>query len=113
MLISHTAKTRARSLSAIAAGLSTAVAVAAYFGLNDGGWTLLVPVLAGAAATIWTNRNVVAVSMVATAAIVFMGLESTGVLFGASLASLMLALNNLQAAATQLRRRPQKAFQAR
>lgn len=104
MLFADTATRRARSLSAIAAGLSAVVAGAVYFGMHDGGWLLIVPVLAATAATIWTNRNVVATAMVATAAIVFLGLDSTGVLFGASLAALMLALNNLQSAATQLRR---------
>ena len=104
MLLVNTAQARARSLSAVAAGLSTAVSLSVYFGLNEGGWSLLVPVLAGAAATVWPNRNVVATAMVATGAVVFLGLESTGVLFGASLAALMLALNNLQSAATRVRR---------
>jgi hypothetical protein len=105
MLISETARSRARSLSAIAAGLSTAVALAAFFALNDGSWLLLAPVVAAVAATIWTNRIAVASAMIITAAIVVLELDGTGVLFGASLAALMLALNNLQSAATRIRRR--------
>ena len=108
MLLSDTAASRARTLSAIAASLAVTVAAAAYFGMHDGGWSLLVPVLAAAAATLWPNRNVVATAMVITAAVVYLGFESTGVLFAATLAALMLALNNLQSAATQLRRRSNK-----
>jgi hypothetical protein len=105
MLVSETARRRARSLSAIAAGLSTAVTLTAWFGLKDGGWLLIIPVIAGIAATIWSTRVVVAIAMLATAAIVVLELDGTGVLFAASVAALMLALNNLQSAATQIRRR--------
>jgi hypothetical protein len=105
MLLSETARTRARSLSGIAAALALAVAAAARFLTNDGTWELILPVLACLAATIWPTRLVVAVAMIATAAVVVMGLENTGVLFGASVTALMLALNNLQSAATRVRKR--------
>jgi hypothetical protein len=105
MQISDTARVRARSLSAIAAGLSAVIALAAWFGLNERGWELVLPVLASVVAAIWPTRIIVATSMIATAAIVVLGLESAGVLFGASVAALMLALNNLQEAATRVRRR--------
>jgi hypothetical protein len=50
--------------------------------------------------------------MLITSAIVIVGMEDSGVLFGASAVSLMLALNNLQSAATKVRpglRRAQRA----
>lgn len=105
MLLSETSKARARALSAVAAGMSVAIALTAYFGLNDGGWTLLPPVVAAIAATAWPTRTVVATALLATAAVVVMGLDDTGVLFGGSAAALMLALNHLQDAATRLKRR--------
>ena len=104
MLLSATARTRARVLSAVAAALSAAVAAMAYFGFNDGSWQLFLPIVAPLLATIWPTRIVVATAMVATAAVVVMGLNDSGVLFGASLAILMLALNSLQDAATRVRR---------
>jgi hypothetical protein len=106
VLISATSRARARWLSSIALGLAVMVAMAARFGLNDGGWSLLVPVVACAAATAWPTRIVVAIAMLASAAVVVLGLDGSGVLFAASVAGLMLALNNLQAAATQIRRKP-------
>jgi hypothetical protein len=105
MLLTDTSKERARLLGGVATGLSAAVALAAYFGLNDGGLTLILPVIACAAATAWPTRIVVGTAMTATAAVVVLGLEDTGVLFGASVAALMLSLNNLQSAATRIRRR--------
>ena len=104
MLLSETAKTRARSLSAVAAALSAAVAAMAYFGFDDGSWQLVVPIVFPLAATIWPTRIVVGAAMTATAAVVVMGLDGSGVLFGATLAILMLALNSLQTAATRVRR---------
>jgi hypothetical protein len=79
--------------------------LAARIGLGDGTWDLIVPVVACVAAAVWPTRLVVATAMIATAVIVVMGLEGSGVLFGASVAALMLALNNLQSAATRVRRR--------
>jgi hypothetical protein len=105
MLLTDSAKARARSLSAIAAGLAVAVAGLAWFGFDDGGWLLLVPVLATVAATIWPTRIVVGAAMIITAIIVVLGMDGSGVLFGASDAALMLAINSLQSAATRVRRR--------
>ena len=103
MLISETAATRARSLSAVAAGLSGVIAFTLYFALHDGGWMVFLPVVVSAAATIWPTRAVVGIAMLVTSAIVVIGIEGSGVLFGASAAVLMLALNSLQTAATQVR----------
>jgi hypothetical protein len=105
MLLTETAKLRAKALSGVAMGLAATVALVARFGLNDGGWMLIVPVIAAGAATIWPTRIVVALAMVVTATVVVLGLDNTGVLFGASVAALMLALNHLQSAATTVRRR--------
>ena len=91
-------------MCAVAAGLSVAVALAA-FGLNDWSWPVGVPVVAAAVATVWPTRMVVAIAMLATAIIVVVGRDGAGVLFGASVAALMLALNHLQPAATPVRRR--------
>jgi hypothetical protein len=104
MLLTETARTRARSLSAVAAGLSAAVAAIAYFGFNDGSWQLVLPIVASVAAAIWPTRIIVATAMTATAAVVVMGMDDSGVLFGATVAILMLALNSLQEAATRVRR---------
>lgn len=108
MLLSDSARVRAQSLSAIAAGLSILLAAAVYFGLREGGWPLLIPIVVSIAATVWPTRLVVAIAMLATAAIVILGTEGYGILFGASAVALMLALNNLQSAATQLRRSPRR-----
>jgi hypothetical protein len=105
MLISENARARARSLSAIGAAIALAMALAAYFGLGDKHWTLIVPVLACAAAAAWPTRIVVTIGMLATAAVVALGLDGSGVLFGGSAVTLMLALNNLQSAATHVGRR--------
>src|SRR4051812_43608186 len=101
-LLSDTTKTRARSLSAISFGLAAACALAVYFGMNDHDTTVAVPVLASVAAMLWPNRIVVTVAMLATAAVVVLGFDDTGALFGASVAVLMLALNTLQATATRV-----------
>lgn len=103
MLLTDTAKARARSLSAISAGLSVAIALMVTFGMNDGDWMLIVPVVASIAATAWPTRLVVAVAMTVTGAVVVLGMDGSGVLFGASAAILMLALNSLQSAATRVR----------
>jgi hypothetical protein len=113
MLLTDSARIRARSLSAIGAALSVLVASAAYFGMNDGGWTLLVPVVACTAAAMWPTRIVVGTAMLATAAVVVLGIENSGVLFGASAVTLMLALNSLQSAATRVRRPPRRSSTAR
>lgn len=103
MLLSDTARSRARALSAIGAVLSVTLAVALWFGMDDRTWSLLVPVLATVAATVWPSRIVVAIAMLATTAIVVLGIDGSGVLFAASVGLLMLALNNLQSAATRVR----------
>jgi len=102
--INSDARYRARAMSIVAASLAVVVALAAQLGLNDGGWTLIVPILAAAAAARWPTANIVAVAMVATAGVVLMGLDNSNILFASSLAALMLALNHLQSAATQIRR---------
>jgi hypothetical protein len=113
MRLTDTARTRARSLCAVAAGVSALVAALAYFGFDDGSWQLVLPIAASLFATIWPTRIVVATAMIATAAVVVMGMDDSGVLFGATVAILMLALNSLQEAATRvrksLRRKPEPA----
>jgi hypothetical protein len=96
-------------LSGAAAAFSVAVAAVVFFGIGEGDWLLLVPVVACAAAALWPTRLVVAVAMFATAAVVVLDINGSGVLFGASVTALMLALNNLQAAATRVRPRRPKA----
>ena len=110
MLISETASRRARSLSAIGAALSAAIAVTLYFGLHDGGWMVFVPLVVATAATIWPTRVVVAIAMIVTSVIVVLGVQESGILFGATAALLMLALNSLQTAATQVRHLRSLAF---
>jgi hypothetical protein len=107
-LLTDTTKTRARSLSAVSAGLSAAVFLAVYIGMGDHDSTLILPVLASMVATLWPNRIAVAIAMIVTAGVFVAGFEDSGVLFGASLAVLMLALNTLQATATRIRRRPRR-----
>lgn len=112
MLLSETARRRARILCAIGAGLAIFVASLAWFGFDDGSWTLVVPVVVTIVAAIWPTRLVVAGAMLITSAVVIVGMEDSGVLFGASAVALMLALNNLQSAATKVRpgfRRTQRA----
>src|SRR4051812_14527826 len=104
MLLQDSAKARARTLSAIAAVLAIAVAAAARFGLNEGGWLLLIPVIASIGAVVMPTRAGVAIALIATAAVVGMDFEETGLLFIATLVTQMLALNNLQEAATRIRR---------
>ena len=108
-LLSDTTRTRARSLSAVSAGLSAAVCLAVYFGIGDHDSTLILPVLASMVAVLWPTRLVVTIAMLVTAAIFVLGFEDSGGLFGASVAVLMLALNTLQATATRIRRRPRRA----
>ena len=88
----------------LATALSTAVAAAAWLGMNDGSWSLAVPVVDSAAAALRPTRVVVAIAMIVTAAVVVLGIDGSGVLFGASVVSLMLALNHLPSAATHVRR---------
>jgi hypothetical protein len=108
-LLTDTTKTRARSLSGVSAGLSAAIFLAVYFGIGDHDTTLILPVLASMVAVLWPTRIVVGVAMLVTAAVFVLGFEDSGVLFGASVAMLMLALNTLQATATRIRRRPRRA----
>ena len=105
MLLSDAARSRARALSAIAAALSVIVTVLAFFILDDHNWMIFIPAVASIAAAVWPTRVVVAVAMLVVAAIVALGLDGTGVLFGGSVVALMLALNNLQSAATRVRAR--------
>lgn len=104
VLLSDSARSHARALSAVATALSVVLALAVWLGMNDRSWTSAVPVIAALAATAWPTRVVVAIAMVASAAVVVQGINGSGVLFGATVVLLMLALNNLQAAATQIRR---------
>src|SRR3954451_16928271 len=104
MLLQESSKARARTLSIVAAALAILVAAVARFGLNEGGWMLLIPVVASIGAIGVPTRVAVAISMVATAAVVAVDLDETGVLFIATLVAQMLALNNLQEAATRVRR---------
>lgn len=112
MLLTDSARSRAQALSILATALSTAVAVAAWLGMNDGSWSLGVPVIASAAAALRPTRVVVAIAMVVTAAVVVLGIDGSGVLFGASVVSLMLALNHLQSAATHVRRSTRRPSEA-
>jgi hypothetical protein len=92
-------------LCIVAASLAVTVAAAARFGLDDNSWLLVIPVLASIAAAVLPTRLVVGMAMLVTAATLVLELDDSGPLFGATLVSLILALNHLQGAATQIRRR--------
>jgi hypothetical protein len=104
MLLQESSKARARMLCAVAAVLAIVVAAAARFGLNEGSWLLLVPVVASIGAVVMPTRAGVAIALIATAAVVAMDFDENGLLFIATLVTQMLALNNLQEAATRIRR---------
>jgi hypothetical protein len=83
---------RIRLAAAVALALALFVAFAVLVGLRDGGWPLLVPAVAAAAVLAWPKRAVVVLAILATAAIMLLGLMTVGIFFGASLAALILAL---------------------
>jgi hypothetical protein len=94
--LSHAKAQRVRLLGGVAFVLATLVALAVRVGLNDGGWPLFVPALGAAGVIVWPIRPIVVVAIVATAAILILGLMSVGILYGFSLSSLILALAALR-----------------
>jgi len=90
--LSHTRARRVRLLGGLAFALATLVALAVRIGLNDGGWPLFVPAVGGAGVVIWPSRAAVILAIVATAAILILGLMTVGILYGFALAPLILAL---------------------
>jgi hypothetical protein len=89
---SHTKAQRVRRLGGVAFALATFVALAVRIGLNDGGWPLFVPALGAAGLVVWPSRPMVIVAIVATAAILILGLMSVGILYGFALVPLIFAL---------------------
>jgi hypothetical protein len=90
--LSHTKVQRVRLLGGLAFALATLVALAVRLGLNDGGWPLFVPGLAAAGVIVWPKRPMVIVAIVATAAIMILGLMTVGILYGFALTPLIFAL---------------------
>ena len=83
---------RVRLLGGLAFALATLVALAVRVGLDDGGWPLFVPALAAVGVIGWPSRSLVILAIVATAAIMILGLMTVGILYGFALAPLILAL---------------------
>jgi hypothetical protein len=90
--LSHTKVQRVRLLGGLAFALATLVALAVRIGLNDGGWPLFVPAVGAAGVVVWPNRRMVIMAIVATAAILILGLMTVGILYGFALAPLIFAL---------------------
>ena len=90
--LSHTRVQRVRLLGGLAFALATLVALAVRIGLNDGGWPLFVPAVGAAGVIVVPSRAMVIVAIVATAAILILGLMTVGILYGFALAPLILAL---------------------
>jgi hypothetical protein len=90
--VSHTKVQRVRLLGGLAFALATLVAFAVRIGLNDGGWPLFVPAVGAAGVVVWPSRPTVILAIVATAAILILGLMTVGILYGFALAPLILAL---------------------
>jgi hypothetical protein len=83
---------RVRLLGGLAFALATFVALAVRIGLNDGGWPLFVPAVGAAGVIVWPSRRTVIVAIVATAAILILGLMTVGILYGFVLTPLIFAL---------------------
>ena len=83
---------RVRLLGGLAFALAALVALAVRIGLSDGGWPLFVPAVGAAGVVIWPRRPTVILAIVATAAILVLGLMTVGILYGFALAPLILAL---------------------
>lgn len=101
VVLSHTRVQRVRLLGGLAFALSALVALAVRIGLNDGGWPLFVPALGAAGVIVWPIRPMVLVAIVATAAILILGLMTVGILYGFALAPLILALGAFRTDADQ------------
>jgi hypothetical protein len=89
--LSHTKLQHVRLLGGLAFALATLVALAVRIGLNDGGWPLFVPAVGATGVVIWPSRPTVILAIVATAAILILGLMTVGILYGFALAPLILA----------------------
>jgi hypothetical protein len=89
---SHTKLQRVRLLGGLAFALAALVALAVRIGLNDGGWPLFVPAVGAAGVIVWPSRLTVIVAIVATAAILILGLMTVGILYGFALTPLIFAL---------------------
>ncbi|HEV7387008.1 MAG TPA: hypothetical protein VGN73_00220 [Gemmatimonadaceae bacterium] len=100
--LSHTQLQRVRFLGGLAFAVATLVALAVRIGLNDGGWPLFVPAVGAAGVVIWPSRPTVILAIVATAAILILGLMTVGILYGFALAPLILALAVFRADADQV-----------
>lgn len=90
--LSHTNVQRVRLLGGLAFALATLIALAVRTGLNDGGWPLFVPSLGAAGVIVWPSRPMVIVAIIATAAILILGLMTVGILYGFALVPLIFAL---------------------
>lgn len=90
--VSHPGAERVRLLGGLAFVVAMLVALAVRIGLNDGGWPLFVPALGAAFVIVWPIRPMVILAIVATAAILILGLMTVGILYGFALAPLFLAL---------------------
>ena len=99
--LSHTKVQRVRLLGGLAFALATLVALGVRMGLNDGGWPLFVPAVGAAGVVIWPTRRTVILAIVATAAIMILGLMTVGILYGFALAPLILALTAFRPDADQ------------
>jgi hypothetical protein len=90
--LSRTKVQRVRLLGGLAFAFATLVALLVRIGLNDGGWPLFVPAVGAAGVVAWPSRSTVILAIVATAAILILGLMTVGILYGFALAPLILAL---------------------
>ena len=90
--LSHANMRRVRFLGGLAFATAMLIALAVRIGLNDGGWPLFVPAVGAAGVIFWPTRRMVLVAIVATAAILILGLMTVGILYGFALAPLIFAL---------------------
>jgi len=91
-LPAHAKAQRIRLLGGLAFALATLVALTVRIWLNDGGWPLFVPAVGAAGVVIWPSRPTVILAILATAAILILGLMTVGILYGFALAPLIIAL---------------------
>lgn len=88
---------RVRVLASIAFLLAIGIGLGLRLGLNDGGWPLFVPAIAAAVVLAWPVRVMVFLAIAATTSIVVLGMMTVGILYGFSLAALILALAEFNA----------------
>lgn len=89
---SHRGLSKVRVLSGIGFILGLVVALGIRLGIDDGGWPLFVPPTAAAIAFARPTRGTLLLAIAATAGILVLGLMTFGILYGFSLAALILAL---------------------